>query len=81
MGVVDRIVELCAYPKTVQEHRKLSRYGHNRSFLCVLAPKGGYLLSMAPQVRVGAERSEDVVDAAYQEPTLSISSPLLEILL
>jgi hypothetical protein len=37
MGIVERIVDLSAYPQPVQKHRKLSRYGHRCSFLCVLA--------------------------------------------
>jgi hypothetical protein len=48
MGVVERIVDLSAYPQAVQEHRKLSRYGHRCSFLCVLASSRSYLLSMTP---------------------------------
>src|SRR3712207_8387374 len=40
-GVVERIVEVTAHPQAVQKHRKLSRYGHNRSLLGVLAsPRG-----------------------------------------
>jgi hypothetical protein len=33
---------------------------------------------VAPQVPVRAEGAKDVVGAAYQEPTLSISKPSLE---
>jgi hypothetical protein len=78
MGVVERIVNLCAHPQAVQEHREFSRYGYHRSFLGVLASAGGYLFSVAPEVRVRAKRTQDVVSAAYQELTLSISSPSLE---
>ena len=39
-------------PQAVQEHTELSGHGHRRSFLCVLASAGGYLLSVASQVRV-----------------------------
>jgi hypothetical protein len=79
MGVVERIVELSAHPQAVQEHREFSCYGYHRSFLGVLASAGGYLLlSVAPEVRVRAKRTQDVVSAAYQELTLSISSPSLE---
>jgi len=67
MGVVERIVDLCAYPQAVQEHRELPGHGHRRPLLCVLAAPGGYLLPMASQVRIGAEGTQDVVGAAYQE--------------
>ncbi len=78
MGVVERVVDLPTYPQAVQEHRKLPRHGHHRPLLCVLATPGGYFLPVAPQVRIGAEGSQDVVGAAYKKPTLSISSPSLE---
>src|SRR5919202_1402693 len=38
-----------------REHRKLPRCGHHRPLLGVLAPAGGYLLSVAPEVRVRSE--------------------------
>ena len=47
-------------------------------FLAFLPPREASLLPVAPQVRVGAEGSKNVVGAAYQEPTLSILSPSLE---
>jgi hypothetical protein len=75
MGVAQRIVDLPARPQTVQEHTELPGHTHHSPFLCVLASAKGYLLPVAPEVRVGAERSQDVVGAANQELTLSISSP------
>jgi hypothetical protein len=33
MRVVERIVDLSAYPQVVQKHRELSSYGHYRSLL------------------------------------------------
>ena len=78
MRVVEWVVDLPAHPQAVQEHRELPRCGHHRPLLGVLATPGGYFLPVAPQVRIGAEGSQDVVGAAYQEPTLSISSPSLE---
>jgi hypothetical protein len=74
--VVERIVDLCCDPEAMKHHRELPRHGHRRSLRGVLATPGGYLLSVASQVR--AEGTEDVVGAAYQELTLSISSPSLE---
>jgi hypothetical protein len=56
-----------ARPQTVQEHTELPGHTHHSPFLGVLASPGGYLLSVAPEVRIGAERSQDVVGAAYQE--------------
>ncbi len=78
MCVVERVVELSCDPQAVQEHTELPRHGHHRPFLCVVASAGGYLLPVAPQIRVRAEGAEDVVGATYQELTLSISSPSLE---
>ena len=78
MGVTEGIVDLPAHPQTVQEHREFSRYGHHRALLGVFASTGGYFLSVAPQIRVGAEWTQDVVGTADQELTLSISSPSLE---
>src|SRR5687767_7992549 len=78
MGIVERVVELCCNPQAVQEHTELPGHGNRRPFLCVLASAGGYLFPVAPEVRVGAERTQDVVSAAHQEPTLSISSLSLE---
>src|SRR5215213_9673814 len=51
----------------MKHHRELSSHGHRRSLLGVLATAGGYLLSMASEVRVGAKRTQDVVGAAHQE--------------
>src|SRR3954447_14460279 len=67
VGVAQRLVNLSAHPQAVQEHRELPRCCHHRPLLCVLAPTGGYLLSVASQVRVRAEGTQDVVGAAYQE--------------
>jgi hypothetical protein len=78
MGVVERVVDLPAHPQAVQEHTELPGHGHHRPFLGVLGSPGGYLLSVAPQVRIGAKGSQDIVGAADQKPTLSISSPSLE---
>jgi len=78
LGVAQWLVDLSAHPQTVQEHTELSRHGHRSPFLCVLACAGGYLLPVASEVRVRAERTQDVVSVAHQEPTLSISSPSLE---
>ena len=40
-------IDYSAYPHSVQEHTELSRHGHRRPLLCVLASAGGYLLSVA----------------------------------
>ena len=77
MRVVERIVDLSGNPQAVQEHTELPRHGHHRPFLGVLASARGYLLSVAPEVRVRAEGTQDVVSAAYQK-LLSILSPSLE---
>src|SRR5215204_5394984 len=69
IGVVERIVELCGHPQAVQEHTELSGNCNRRSFLCVLGSPRGYLLSVASQVRVSSERSQDVVGAAHQKPS------------
>jgi hypothetical protein len=45
LGVTQWLVEFCAYPQTVQKHRKLSR--HCRPFVGILASPRSYLLSMA----------------------------------
>jgi hypothetical protein len=78
MCVVERLVELSRDPQVVQEHRELPRHGHRSPFLGVLAATGGYLFPVAPEVRVRAEGTQDVVGATDQELTLSISSPSLE---
>src|SRR5687767_6996214 len=62
-----------AHPQAVQEHRELP--GHHRPLLGVLASPGGYLLSVATQVRIGAEGSKDVVGTAHQELTLTSRRP------
>jgi hypothetical protein len=67
IGVVEWFVDLPAHPQAVQEHGELPSHGHHRPLLGVLATPGGYLLSVAPQVRIGAEGSQDVVGAAHQE--------------
>ena len=82
MRVVERVVDLPAHPQAVQEHREqehreLPGHGHHRPFLCVLASPSGYLLSVAPQVRVGAERSQDIVGAARRsKQKKSLSWPI-----
>ena len=58
--VVERIVDLSRNPQAVQEHAELPSHGHRRPFLRVLAAPGRYLLSVASQVRVRSERSQDV---------------------
>src|SRR5215208_8163058 len=50
--VVERIVDLCCHPEAMKHHRELSSHGHRRSFLGVFASSGGYLLSVASEVRV-----------------------------
>jgi hypothetical protein len=67
MCVVQRIVDLSRNPQAVQKHRKLPRCGHHRPLLGVLAATGGYLFSVATEVRVGAEGTQDVVGAANQK--------------
>src|SRR5688572_16827929 len=62
-GVTQWLVDLCAHPQTVQKHRKLPRHGHRRPLLGVLASAGGYLLSVAPEVRVRAKGAKNVVSA------------------
>src|SRR5215211_3651622 len=47
VGVAQRLVDLCAHPQTVQEHRELPRHGHRRPLLGVVGATGGYLLSVA----------------------------------
>ena len=66
-GVVEGIIDVPAHPQAVKQHRELPRHGHRRPLLCILASAGGYLLSVAPQVRVRAEGAEDVVGAAHQQ--------------
>jgi hypothetical protein len=46
MRVMQRIVDLRGYPQPMQEHRQLSRCGHRRPLLGVLASTRGDLLSM-----------------------------------
>src|SRR5918993_1549351 len=67
MGVVERIVELSRHPQAVQEHREFPRHRNCRPFLGVLTAPGGYLLSVAPEVRVRTEWPEDVVGATDQQ--------------
>jgi hypothetical protein len=63
MRVVERVVDLSRNPQPVQEHTELPRHGHRRPFLGVLASPRGYLFAVAPEVRVGAKRTQDVVGA------------------
>ena len=67
MGVVERIVDLPRDPQPVQEHGELPRHGHRRPFLGILGSPRSYLLPVTPEVRVGAEGTQDVVSAAYQQ--------------
>ena len=63
MCVVERIVDLSRNPQAVQKHRELPRCGHHHPLLGVLAATGGYLFSVATEVRVGAKRTQCVVGA------------------
>src|SRR5919202_2184951 len=53
----------------MQERRELPRYRHYRSLPGVLATALGYLLPMAPKVRVLPKWPEDVVSASHQQPS------------
>src|SRR5215211_2219887 len=67
-GVAQWLVNFRVDPQTVQEHRELSRHGHRRPFLGVLAAARGDLFSVTPEVRVFREGAKDVVSATDQEP-------------
>jgi hypothetical protein len=67
-GVVEGLVGLARNPQPMQQHRELARHGHHRSFLCILAAPRSYLLSVASEVRVSSEETQDVVSTAHHEP-------------
>src|SRR3954451_3549236 len=64
----------------MQQHREFAGYGYYRPLLGILAPAGGYLLSVAPEVRVLAERTKDVVGTTDQQLPHHCASVLGDVL-
>jgi len=59
---------LPGHPQSVQQHRQTARHGHHGTLLRRLPAALRHPQAAAAQVRVGPERTQDVVRSAHQQP-------------
>lgn len=67
LAVAQRVINLAAYPQPMQQHRQLSRHGHNRTLLCILPSSRRQLQPPPAQITIFSKRSQDVVRPLYHQ--------------
>src|SRR5580698_9702269 len=67
LAVVQWLVHFSAYPQAMEQHRQLSRSGHDGALLPASAAALGQLQPPTPQIAVHTKRSQNVLRSLHQQ--------------